>query len=42
MKYMIISIISIIVCPIIMFTGIRLQGKKEEKEMDRKFIIDWM
>lgn len=36
MKYMIISIISIIVCPIIMFTGIRLQGKKEEKEMDRK------
>lgn len=36
MKYMIISIISIIVCPIIMLTGIRLQGKKEEKEMDRK------
>lgn len=31
MKYMIIFIISIIVCPIIMFTGIRLQGKKEEK-----------
>ena len=42
MKYMIISIISIIACPIIMLTGIRLQGKKEEKEMDRKFIIDWM
>lgn len=36
MKYMIISIISIIICPIIMLTGIRLQGKKEEKEMDRK------
>jgi hypothetical protein len=36
MKYMIISIISIIVCPIIMLTGIRLQGKKEEKELDRK------
>ena len=36
MKYMIISIISIIVCPIIMLTGIRLQGKKEEKEMDKK------
>ena len=36
MKYMIISIILIIVCPIIMLTGIWLQGKKEEKEMDRK------
>lgn len=32
MKYMIISIISIIVCPIIMFTGIRLQGKKKKKK----------
>lgn len=36
MKYMIIPIISIIVCPIIMLAGIRLQGKKEEKELDRK------
>lgn len=36
MKYIIIPIILIIVCPIIMLTSIRLQGKKEEKEMDRK------